>query len=140
VAGVDENSRGIAHLHALVVEDERLIRWSIVETLARAGCVVTEAADGATALGVLSEAAEPIDVVVLDYRLPDSNDLALLTRIRQLAPRSAVIMMTAFGTPEVIQLALSLGVSRVIQKPFEMADLETLIAAACAARPVRCPI
>ena len=77
---------------------------------------------------------------MLDYRLPDSNDLALLSRIRQLSPRSAVLMMTAFGTPEVIEQALALGVSRVIEKPFEMHDLEAMVVEACAARsPLELP-
>jgi two-component system response regulator AtoC len=124
---------GLNNMRVLVVEDELLIRWSIVETLAQAGCIVSEAVDGATAIQALSASDEPVDVVVLDYRLPDSNDLALLARIRQLSPRSAVVMMTAFGTPEVVQGARDLGVYRVIDKPFEMHDLESLLVAACAA-------
>jgi DNA-binding NarL/FixJ family response regulator len=67
-----------------------------------------------------------------DYRLLDSNDPGLLSRIRQLSPRSAVPMMTAFATPEVIAQALALGVSRAIEKPFEMHDLERLVAEVCA--------
>ena len=135
VVSVHAKTHGHEQLRVLVVEDELLIRWSIAETLANAGWVVTEAADAATALRVLLEADGSIDVVVLDYRLPDSNDLALLGRIRRLSPRSAVLMMTAFGTPEIIEQALGLGVSRVIQKPFEMDDLEALIVAASASRP-----
>jgi len=124
---------GLNNMRVLVVEDELLIRWSIVETLAQAGCIVSEAVDGATAIQALSASDEPVDAVVLDYRLPDSNDLALLARIRQLSPRSAVVMMTAFGTPEVVQGARDLGVYRVIGKPFEMHDLESLLVEACTA-------
>jgi DNA-binding NtrC family response regulator len=135
VTGAHQKAGSDTPRHVLVVEDELLIRWSIAETLANAGCLVTEAPDGATALRVLSEADGSIDVVVLDYRLPDSNDLTLLRRIRQLSPHSAVLMMTAFGSPEIIKQALGLGVSRVIQKPFEMDDLEALIVEASASRP-----
>ena len=124
---------GLNNMRVLVVEDELLIRWSIVETLVQAGCIVSEAVDGATAIQALSASDQPVDAVVLDYRLPDSNDLALLARIRQLSPRSAVVMMTAFGTPEVVQGARDLGVYRVIDKPFEMHDLESLLVEACAA-------
>ena len=126
---------GLKDLRVLVVEDEFLIRWSIVETLAKAGCIVTEAPDGATALRALSGADESVDVIVLDYRLPDSNDLSLLTRIRQLSPRSAVLMMTAFGTPEVVHGAQEFGVYRVIDKPFEMHHLESMLLEACKAHP-----
>ena len=65
-------------LRVLVVEDELLIRWSIAETLAHSGHVVIEAEDGATAVRTLRDSVEPVDAIVLDYRLPDSNDLALL--------------------------------------------------------------
>ena len=126
---------GLHNLHVLVVEDEFLIRWSVSETLTRAGCMVSEAADGATALQVLSNSLCPVDAVILDYRLPDSNDLTLLARIRELSPRSVVLMMTAFGTDAVIERALALGVYRVINKPFEIHDLEGLLLDACSARP-----
>ncbi|HEY3044982.1 MAG TPA: response regulator [Vicinamibacterales bacterium] len=119
-------------LRVLVVEDERLIRWSIAETLGHAGHVVMEADDGASAIRALTNPAAPVDAVVLDYRLPDSNDLALLADIRRLSPRSAVILMTAHGTPEVTRGALDLGVYQVINKPFEMHDLQSLLLKACA--------
>jgi two-component system response regulator AtoC len=114
-------------LRVLVVEDEFLIRWSINETLTQSGHTVVEAADGASAVRTLTDAVDPIDLVLLDYRLPDSNDLTLLATIRRLAPHSPVIMMTAFGTPEVIKGALDLGVSQVLNKPFEMHDLPQLV-------------
>ncbi len=135
MTGVCDSGRNIANPQVLVVEDELLIRWSIAETLASLGCLVTEAPDGATALRLLAAANGSIDVVVLDYRLTDSDDLRLLGRIRQLAPQSAVLMMTAFGTPDVIKQALVLGAWRVIEKPFEMSDLGAMISEACASKP-----
>jgi two-component system response regulator AtoC len=135
MTGVSESMRGLDNLRVLVVEDELLIRWSIVETLAKAGCIVSEAPDGATAIEAILGSDAAIDAVVLDYRLPDSNDLGLLARIWQLSPRSAVLMMTAFGTPEIVQWALALGVYRVIDKPFELHDLETMLTEACGAHP-----
>jgi len=114
-------------LRVLVVEDELLIRWAIAETLGHAGHTVIEAEDGESAVRVLADSAEPVDVVLLDYRLPDSDDLTLLASIRRLAPRSHVILMTAYSTPEVMKGALDLGASRVLLKPFEMHDLEPLL-------------
>lgn len=122
-------------LRVLVVEDELLIRWSIAETLGHAGHTVIEAEDGATAVRALTASAGPVDAVFLDFRLPDSNDLTLLANIRRLSPRSPVILMTAYGTPEVIAGALDLGVYRVMSKPFEMQDLEHVLLEACASRP-----
>jgi len=118
-------------LRVLIVEDERLIRWSIAETLEHAGHVVIEAEDGASAIRSLTNLGEPFNAVVLDYRLPDSNDLALLAHVRRLSPRSAVILMTAFGTPEITRDALDLGVYQVLNKPFDMHDLKSLLVQAC---------
>jgi DNA-binding NtrC family response regulator len=114
-------------LHVLVVDDEPLIRWSVCEVLRESGHEVTEASDGASAVQRLSD-GRPFDVVVLDFRLPDSNDLRLLETIRRLTPGSAVIMMTAFGTPEMVAGALALGASRVLSKPFDVHDLAALVA------------
>ena len=125
---MDENLRA---LRVLVVDDELLIRWSIAETLAHAGHTVIEATDGTSAIVALKNDAERIDAVVFDYRLPDSNDLTLLSAVRRLSPDSAVILMTAFGTPEVVKGALDLGVYHVLHKPFEMHDLESLLREAC---------
>lgn len=108
----------------LVVEDELLIRWSIAETLEHVGHTVVQAEDAATALRVLNDPAASFDIVLLDYRLPDSNDLQLLARVRQLSPHSLVILMTAYGTPDVVKGALDLGAYRVMSKPFEMRDLD----------------
>ena len=75
----------------------------------------------------MSETSRPIDVILLDYRLPDSDDLGLLRSVRRMRPDSAVVMMTAFGTAEVTRGALDLGVHRVLNKPFDMHGLESVV-------------
>ena len=122
--GFPQMTKKFPALRVLVVEDELLIRWAIAETLAGAGHTVIEAPDGATAIQALADSAEPVDAVIMDYRLPDSSDLTLLATIRRLSPHSPVIFMTAYGTPEVTKGALDLGVYRVVSKPFEMPALE----------------
>jgi len=125
------------HLRVLVVEDETLIRWSIAETLAHEGHTVLEATNARSAVETLSDTSEPVDVVLLDYRLPDSNDLQLLANVRRLTPGSAVVMMTAYGTPEVTKGALDLGAYRVVNKPFDMHALESLVLEAHGSRSPR---
>jgi DNA-binding NtrC family response regulator len=121
---MSEKSRA---LRVLIVEDELLIRWSIAETLEGSGHAVVQAEDAATAMQRLTDSSSGFDVVLLDYRLPDSNDLQLLDNVRRTSPRSVVILMTAFVTPEVVKGALDLGAYRVMSKPFEVHDLEELI-------------
>jgi DNA-binding NtrC family response regulator len=117
-------------LRVLVAEDESLLRWSIAEYLRRGGHTVIEAGSAGTVRQALLAATEPIDVVMLDLRLPDSSDLRLLEEIRRRMPRSAVVLMTAYGTPEVIQAARERGVYCVVNKPFDLDDLEPLIRSA----------
>ena len=111
----------------LVVDDEALIRWSLAEALGELGYAVTEAADGRTAIGAIEKSSEPFDVVLLDFRLPDSSDLKLLGRIRDLAPTSQVIMITAHNSPELAQGATALGAFRVVSKPFEVDAITSLV-------------
>jgi DNA-binding NtrC family response regulator len=125
VAFPPETTEKSSPRRVLVVDDERLIRWSLAESLTDAGATVVEASNGSEALRSVKEAAP--DVIVLDYRMPDSNDLTLLASIRHFAPRSQVILMTAFGTPEVVMGALDLGAFCVVSKPFEVGQLVALV-------------
>jgi DNA-binding NtrC family response regulator len=113
---------------ALVVDDELLIRWSLAETLSDRGFTVAEAEDGKGAVRALTDSLELPDLVLLDFRLPDSNDLNLLSRIISLVPNGRVILMTAYGTPELATAALERGAFKVLHKPFEMQDVTALVA------------
>jgi DNA-binding NtrC family response regulator len=114
-------------VHVLVVDDEPLIRWSLTETLSAQGDAVIEAGTGDAAIRAMTESTTPIDVVLLDYRLPDRHDLGLLANLRRISPNSRVIMMSACLEPEVASEALSLGASRVIGKPVDMRDVQALV-------------
>jgi DNA-binding NtrC family response regulator len=114
-------------LRVLVVDDEALIRWSVSETLNDCGHEVVECGDAHCARGAVRAAARPFDVIVLDLRLPDSDDLSLLSSLRKIAPDSRVILMTAYGSPEVVSGALDLGAFRVVSKPFEIDDIARLV-------------
>jgi len=111
----------------LVVDDEALIRWSLGEMLGERGYVVTEADNARAAVSAIQNAEQPFDVVLLDYRLPDSADLRLLEKVRRLAPTSQVIMITAHNSPELAEGAAALGAYRVISKPFEVESLAALV-------------
>jgi DNA-binding NtrC family response regulator len=113
-------------MRILVVEDELLLRWSIVETLTQAGCSVTDVGDAASALR--AAAAQDFDVFILDYQLPDSRDLTLLTALRRQCPNSTVVMMSAFLTPETVHQAQAAGVHAFLDKPFGMEALKNLLA------------
>lgn|SRR6185503_713954 len=111
----------------LVVDDEPLIRWSLRTGLSRRGHQVAEAADGANALKLLSADPEQFHVVLLDYRLPDRQDLSLLRDVRRTCPSCAVIMMTAFADEQMRAEALACGARAVIDKPFQVAAVISMV-------------
>jgi DNA-binding NtrC family response regulator len=106
------------YARVLVVDDEPLIRWSLAEALTRAGYQVVEAQDRKSTLEVIAE--QVIDLVFLDLRLPDSDDLTLLHQLRLRSPDAAIILMTAHGTAEVCEQAERDGARCVVGKPFDI--------------------
>src|SRR5436190_10442811 len=76
----------------LVVDDEQLIRWSLATRLKEAGYRVLEAETGADAL---KQCREGVDLVLLDYRLPDADGLVVLKQIKEADPDILVILLTA---------------------------------------------
>jgi DNA-binding NtrC family response regulator len=127
-----DRSKNTPTARVLIVDDEPLIRWSLAETLADRGCYVAEAGDARAALNAMK--GDGFDVVLLDFQLPDSNDLLLLARLRAMAPDARVILMTAHNSADMRQQALALGAFSVIGKPFEVSELATLVRDAYASR------
>lgn len=116
-----------AHLAVLVVDDEPLIRWSLRQALIDRGHSVATAANGADAINEILNAGRAFDVVILDYRLPDRQDLTLLEDVRRLSPASAVMMMTAFGDDNMRTGARERGAHAVVDKPFQVTSFVSLV-------------
>ena len=102
----------------LVVDDEKLIRWSLCERLREEGYVCVEAEDGASARSRANETY--FDLVLLDLRLPDTDGLSLFREMREETPDAAVIMITAHSTVGSAVEAMKIGAHDYITKPFNM--------------------
>jgi DNA-binding NtrC family response regulator len=118
----------VRSLTVLVVDDEALLRWSISEVLRRIGHTVLEAATAREARDAFSQTSVELNVALLDYRLPDSNDLRLLEDVRRRFPTCGVVLMTAYATSGLAQAALRRGAYRVLVKPFDMDVIPPLVA------------
>ncbi len=108
----------------LVVDDERLIRWSLVSRLTDEGYRVLEAETGAQAL---QRHREGVDLVLLDYRLPDSDGLAVLKEIKSADPDTLVILLTAVSSVETVVEAMRHGAYHYINKPFNLDEIVLVV-------------
>jgi DNA-binding NtrC family response regulator len=109
------------HRRLLVVDDEKLIRWTLRERLEKEGHTVFEAETGAVALETLRQ--EDVDLLLLDFKLPDTDGLEILRVAKERRPAPAVILMTAFASVQSAVEAMRLGAYDYVKKPFNLEEL-----------------
>ena len=109
----------------LIVEDEKLIRWSLRQRFDEEGYIADEAETGKEAVAMFGE--NTYDLVTLDYKLPDITGLEVLQQIRGIDQDSVIIMITAFSNVEDAVQAIRLGAYDYVSKPFKMDELMLII-------------
>jgi len=114
----------MANATVLVVDDEALIRWSLTERLKTDGYQVLEAETGAAALEHLPEG---VDLVLLDYKLPDLDGVSVLRKIKQFDQDILVILLTAYASVETAVEAMKLGAYHFANKPFNLDDVSAMV-------------
>jgi DNA-binding NtrC family response regulator len=119
----------------LVVDDEKLIRWSVGERLQRDGYEVIAAESGEQALEMVAASAP--DVMLLDVRLPGIDGLATLQRALALHPDVSVLMMSAHSTVDIAVEAMKHGAVDFLVKPFPFQSLDAAVQRALAAARTR---
>jgi two-component system response regulator PilR (NtrC family) len=100
----------------LVVDDERSMREMLAILLKREGHDVSVAENGRTAIDLLNQ--RPFDLVVSDARMPDLDGLEVLRHARSINPSVIAIMVTAYGSPDLLRGVAQLGVNDYVEKPF----------------------
>jgi two-component system, NtrC family, response regulator AtoC len=109
----------------LIVDDERLVRWSLRQKCEEWGYHVTEAEAGETALKLAQH--ESPDLILLDVRLPDMSGLEVLDHLRKSGDARAVIMITADPQLDDVKAALKLGAYDFVGKPLDFDELNVAI-------------
>ena len=111
----------------LVVEDRDSLRRMLRHALEKEGYAVSEAADGAAGIAMLSE--ESFDLTLTDLKLPGASGLELLDAARRVRPGMPVVMMTAYGTVETAVEAMKSGALDFLEKPVDIDALYEMVAA-----------
>ena len=105
----------------LVVDDQRNMRTTLSLMLRGAGHDVTEAADGEDACQRID--GDAFDLVLTDLRMAGKDGLDVLRHVKEAAPTTEVLVMTAYGTIESAVEAMRAGAYDYIQKPFAEDEL-----------------
>ncbi len=119
----------------LVVDDERLVRWSLQQKLEQWGYHVSLAEDGTTALGRIQ--LDNPDLITLDVKLPDMTGIEVLAELRSRNIQIPVIVITAFGIVDDAVRSLKLGAYDFIEKPINFEKLENAVHNALETRRLR---
>ena len=111
----------------LVIDDEQLLRSTVVLILTRAGFTVEEASDGQAGIAMFHK--NPPDIVLTDIFMPNRDGIEIIKELKHSSPRTKIIAMTGGGHLRMMEIAAAakvLGADHVLDKPF---DSESLLAA-----------
>ena len=104
----------------LVVDNDRLMSWSLKRALNRAGYDVCVSNSGEGASEILQK--EDFDLVITDFKMLGINGLDVLCEVRRRCPLTKSILMTAFGSDKIKEKAKQYGAGYVT-KPFQVSEL-----------------
>jgi len=120
----------------LVVDDDPGMLRAMMKVLVKEGMHVTGLSDPTAVVTTLAEAEPQFDLVITDLRMPAFSGRGVLALASAL-PKLPVIIITAFGGPQVEAQALQLGAFAFLEKPVAAAELVDVVKRAIEASPVR---
>lgn len=109
----------------LVVDDDRLICWSLRELFSNEGYEVHAVETGEDAVREAERSS--FDLIITDLKLPGINGWDVLSRIKVIEPQVKVIMISAFGNEDITQKASDVGASFFLGKPIEIDNLKSIV-------------
>lgn len=108
----------------LLVDDDEVFREEFADCFS--GYRLTQAASAAEALEILGKPNE-IDLVIMDVKMPGMDGLRLLEKVKELCPRCGTIIITGYGSKEVVLKVLRGKADDYIEKPFDIEKTRKII-------------
>jgi len=112
-------------LKILIIEDEKLIRWSLEKYLSTRGYKVFSAESGEEGIKVF-EQQDP-EIIFTDNKLPNMQGLEVICKIKSMDEDTAIVFMTAFGSIDTAVNAMKAGASEYINKPFSFEEVDVIL-------------
>ena len=121
----------------LVVDDEVKLAFLLKQSLLNLGpeFEIETANSGLEALKIME--SNPCDLLITDFRMRGMGGLDLMRAIKSESPETLVILMTAYGSPEIVAEAKRLDVYRYITKPFPIEEFQQIVRDAFVERPAQ---
>ena len=141
----------LSNKSVLIIDDDARMLRALDKVLAGEGCSVITASWAGDALDILSERKQPIDLVITDLRMPFVTGITVVNAIHKMLPDLPVMVLTAFGSPDVKAECFRQGALAVLEKPLDSTELlaaieqtmaahepgtETTVTNGCAAKEV----
>src|SRR5512135_3059600 len=114
----------MARSKIMVVDDERMIRWSIQQAMSKDGHSVASVETGEEAVAQATD--EMPDLVFLDITLPGIDGIEVLRRLKSIDPSVTVVMVTATEDLKTAVEAMRLGAYDYVSKPFDLDRLRVI--------------
>ena len=109
----------------MVVDDEKLVRWSVSNILKRDRHEVFCAQNGKEAIEKAKETF--FDLVITDYNMPGINGLELLIQLKQLSPETKVVILTTYSAKVSERMTMDVGACGYIEKPFLVDEIRKVL-------------
>lgn len=112
-------------IRVLIVDDEYQLLEVFKKKLSKEGMDVFTASNGREAITIIKQ--ETLDIGLFDIKLPDTDGVELLEKLRELQPTAEVIMLTGYASVDTAIRSMKLGAYDYLTKPVKLSELHTVI-------------
>lgn len=119
--------KNIRNKSVLIVDDDARMLRALKKVLTNEGAVITCAEWAGDAIDILTERKKRIDLVITDLRMPFVSGMTAVYAIHKVLPELPIIVLTAFGSPDVKAECLRQGATAFLEKPLDTPQLLDVI-------------